>query len=1003
MSELASGERLRIRLFVERIEVPVIAATIVATEGAGAIAQIEIVPTDRALTFPPRTTVHLFFLDYQEFERTDGRDLGDGIKHASLIPQGGEYQLDQFYKLLFMGEMFSSTMVKSGAGSRSLVLQCVDFSNYWDTAYMYQLRYAQDPNVISGNTQTFAQGSDNDAYNDLPTGDILSNVAMMATSLTPSPVQSPAVSNVGSMLGGLFSILELVGGVPNLYSGLNAWFTVAERRARLMDQVGSDNGETAKNLFNAEVFTSFVKNELGEMGDVISFRDIINVVNRLIYYAVVPNPAGTYFAGSRDPLTVATTTTAAGAASPDEALDQLALLDAGSNLSPVSSEPGPRKFGVRWHPIKLKYVLHAGWDYPVAEGTPVSATRAGTVVFAGDTSADAGIAVKIRHGGTSDGNAEGFTSTYMHLSEVSVTVGERVEAGDAIGLSGNTGGSTGPHLHFEIRFNGTPVDPLDWFESLGGSTAVEDIESTVLDAGVASAPSTRERLVTQIFRPDIWFAAPPLCNIVFPEEYSAFSYTRQHMREVTRLQLDTFDQLIDDGAQNSVLKQVYFAPVFSEESGKESLSEGGIGSASKALIYDHELMSGIIPRIERISDLSFFSVSGQADVDLAQQTEDVVARATAYGAQAAAFNFFRHRYAARSISLGGRFLPRLVPGLPIVVVSRPVDVAGVAPTHFLGMLVSITHTITQGEGGTTSMNVAYARPHKPDEADQFIKDLKLLRPSQKEISTTVVPGDDAPSNQAYIISWIDAQVTKLKKAGTLNPTNIGTIPNGLKGPNGYQVLRIESLDPTPATADLEEVASFSSAVVVEDSKGELLSLEDAIRPAWISADYSNSNIGTKFYRNLIDCSAVVDVVDLAELKKVAGNEDLTAVSIEAAINKVVSDYSLVTQGGSVTGAGFIWQLTKRGYSTMAQTLGEGSGEDKTTWGFHKYVSGRYESLEGLNLDVALSPKPEALKSDKSTEEATPQRVSTRLDTRKARYDIVLAYRNELVSDRGLRG
>ena len=110
MSELASGERLRIRLFVERIEVPVIAATIVATEGAGAIAQIEIVPTDRALTFPPRTTVHLFFLDYQEFERTDGRDLGDGVKHASLIPQGGEYQLDQFYKLLFMGEMFSSTM-----------------------------------------------------------------------------------------------------------------------------------------------------------------------------------------------------------------------------------------------------------------------------------------------------------------------------------------------------------------------------------------------------------------------------------------------------------------------------------------------------------------------------------------------------------------------------------------------------------------------------------------------------------------------------------------------------------------------------------------------------------------------------------------------------------------------------------------------------------------------------------------------------------------------------
>ncbi len=111
----------------------------------------------------------------------------------------------------------------------------------------------------------------------------------------------------------------------------------------------------------------------------------------------------------------------------------------------VTSEFGPRGRG-----------FHAGIDIANVIGTPVYATADGVVTFKGYVGA-MGKEVEISHG-------KKFTTVYGHLSRYAVETGDRVERGDVIGYIGNTGRSTGPHLHYEVRVNGVPVNPRPYIE-----------------------------------------------------------------------------------------------------------------------------------------------------------------------------------------------------------------------------------------------------------------------------------------------------------------------------------------------------------------------------------------------------------------------------------------------------------------------------------------------------------------------------------------------------------
>ena len=127
-------------------------------------------------------------------------------------------------------------------------------------------------------------------------------------------------------------------------------------------------------------------------------------------------------------------------------------------IQPVSNKQLTRiasGFGMRIHPIYGIAKMHNGLDFTAPQGTPIYATGDGTVTTAGPGTGT-GNHVIINHG-------YGYETVYMHMVRVKARDGQKVKRGEVIGWVGSTGASTGPHCHYEVHINGTPVDPVYFF------------------------------------------------------------------------------------------------------------------------------------------------------------------------------------------------------------------------------------------------------------------------------------------------------------------------------------------------------------------------------------------------------------------------------------------------------------------------------------------------------------------------------------------------------------
>jgi murein DD-endopeptidase MepM/ murein hydrolase activator NlpD len=137
-------------------------------------------------------------------------------------------------------------------------------------------------------------------------------------------------------------------------------------------------------------------------------------------------------------------------------LKESVLKDTLPSLKPVNIPYSSSSYGWRHDPIIGKRAFHQGLDFSAAHGEPFFATASG-IVIASERGVNYGNYIKVKHGG-------GLETRYAHASKLLVKVGDIVSKGEVIGLVGNTGRSTGPHLHYEIRLNGNSLDPRKYLK-----------------------------------------------------------------------------------------------------------------------------------------------------------------------------------------------------------------------------------------------------------------------------------------------------------------------------------------------------------------------------------------------------------------------------------------------------------------------------------------------------------------------------------------------------------
>lgn len=264
---------LDLRLFLEGIEVPVVAAQVTIHTNGPAAASIQVVPLDEVLRLKPRTMVHLFFLE----------------KPSHLDAETGKLEN---YRLLFAGEAIGFAWIQK-ANMRGVVLQCLDFSNYWDTAIATVMNYSAGGNALTNHAAL--SGANATTFDN-----IVNFVGQQLANWLKQRPETPGLQNVSGLAGGIIRALEAVSGIDNRHRGVNDFFTVGELRCKVLAQIcAEENDTTAANVLAAGFFDDWITQNLQVLGEEVSFRQVILLLFRYIFYDFVPNPTAKY-----DPPTI---------------------------------------------------------------------------------------------------------------------------------------------------------------------------------------------------------------------------------------------------------------------------------------------------------------------------------------------------------------------------------------------------------------------------------------------------------------------------------------------------------------------------------------------------------------------------------------------------------------------------------------------------------------------------------------------------------------------------
>lgn len=984
---MSKASPLGIRLFLEGHEVPVIAAQVSATPNAAALASIQVIPSGMGLHLLPRTLVHLFFLEYLPLLQKGDLKPGEALAEAAARvdrANAGATSLnridadDKSYKLMFCGEVIGFNYSKTPTG-RQLVLQCMDLSSYWDTCYQWFADYSMGGTALTDKSHMFV-GAGEGLFDNVASG-----TKWVIGNLLNSRPRTPEFQKAKGLLGGLIHLMEAVGGVYREgkgWHGVNDFFTIAELRYNLLGQLGALEADSSSaRLYNRKAFSEWLRNGMTSLGNLISFRDVLNHVNRYIFHEVYPNPCPRYLPGSTTVNTINETSTLE-----DDKVFGVAgikvMRDTTSSLSVAS--------------LKFRAVVEG-----VESSEPLHVVRLGYFdegVKALRTSKDYN---KVADGWVSRSSADDASYVSSKLAESGSKIDEALK---------KTSGQTSDL----VSRSSDALSLID--EALNTVSSLTDLKHRTRNTTPRRRKVTStagDRMFTQLFLPDCFFASPPRCNVIFPDEYFSFNFSRNFLREVTRLSCQGGLGIIGGSkAEAALLGRHYFAPNVRDARGNNLRVTLGYGGR---VLMRHETHSGIVPKFTWITQGHRWGVKAAKKVDTAKRGHKV-----SYVQRLANFQFYLHRWSSRSLTLSCVFRPTLVLGLPALVIDKPLVLSGAVqaaygealksayiPPQFLGKVVQLSHSINQ-EGGQTSVTLSHCRLHQGLD-DELLGSLYKETFGLEDIEEVDVNYEEMAKDPNYrrgergglsklLRRYKDGMIVEgrpIRSEGIINTVKAGpevTLRGAQVFNLGLPSRMTEGAKVTiPKTLYVETAKKVSTGAFI---RKEGATIEDALRPGWFSEDiWGRENIGTKVYQFLLGCYSITDDVsvssrelqerfktlketgvevgdlgaaaivnaenrqageDTVKFLEAAGSSlaGVTEGSIEEAVNAIASVYGEIRASKHYNVHEFIRNFTYRPIATMEDVLGSldlaygedgNPASDTMVEGFHSRAYGDYNT------------------------------------------------------------
>ncbi len=796
------GQHLHLRAFLEGVEVPVVSASISMQKNAPATCTLQIPANDYAMDLKPRTLVHLFFKDLyngvppEELVSVEGPGVRTVDRDQGVDPElRGLFGEDRFestpeqdlvdlensnYKLCFGGEIVGVQYSKA-PGSRSVVLQCLDWSSYWDIAYQYQV---SGFSLGGGGIRAAFTGASTTVFNSFLEGsaDIIVNNMM-----SRPPRSYPRLR--GSLLGALVHIIEAIGGTyfgRRAVRGTNDFFSLAEMRLHLTQMVGANPFPQSDEvrLLRARGFGSLFRRSLSGLGKLVSIRAVLLALQKYIFHEHVPITTPRYI----PPLT-------------DPALPRFETVPIDQDqetrpLARIARRVQSRARELKQRQERSTDARQARRQSDRRSGLQTEIRRLNrTLVRAASQARRVGL-----QGGTNTRLSDFFgipevVRAFTSSANTFNRVLEATRRGQRPGVRTYT--FYAPGTRSADTVNGLLDQIIDNMQQILDSSHRRRIQQRT------SQPDPPARLLTNIYRPDVWMVAPPRCNVIFPELYSSFTYGRDFNREVTRLLLRTHSaffgsDILFDGfymSPSRLLGQRRGRPIGRGKIGRDP----DVADAPAWVVRDmmeHELFTGIIPTFERMSDLNLHAIRG-GNIELSTGAR------VGYAQLAANHIFFQYRFKSRQLVCTGKFNPYIAFGFPCVIVDKylPLDhlrdgeydaavaarlaeaiaegegdldlggppaeerqqvreanVARVREiigtvlearpnTHYLGTPSMMSHTVSAMQGGNTQIQMDYAR--STNERTEFLGDNVGRTPRARRIRNrtivTEVGALEAPS------------------------------------------------------------------------------------------------------------------------------------------------------------------------------------------------------------------------------------------------------------------